>query len=86
MKRTMTLAHKTELRRVQTAAEYIAVKFVKDQGKYITREITKEFKSILRQFVDFRRKTWTLLDKIAEQGKELTKTETCICMTYPVYD
>ena len=40
----------------------------------------------MRQFIDFRRKTWTILDKITEQGKELTKTETCLVMTYPVYD
>lgn len=67
-------------------SEIEALEFVKDAGKQISKTVTREYKILLRQFIAFRDKTWSVIDDLKDYGSRMLLAETLASQAFPVYD
>ena len=48
--------------------------------------MTQECQSLYKQFIDFKEKTWAVLDMRKELGDRMVYAEKLTAQTYPIYD
>ena len=67
-------------------AQTKALEFVKDMSKQITQTFNREYKTILKQFIMFREKTWALIDSLKDHSDRIVVAEKLVAQSFPVYD
>ena len=50
------------------------------------KAVTKEFHGLLKQFLEFRKETWAVIDELKSYGEKMMISETLSTMQFPVYD
>ena len=75
-----------ELKMCKHEAEMEAKKFVEESANNIAKAVSREYRSLLKQFVSFRQTTWTVIDNMQDYGDRMEHAEKLVCQTFPVYD
>ena len=52
----------------------------------IMKAVSREYRDIIRQFMEFRQKTWSVIDELNDYSDRLVISEQVACQTFPVYD
>ena len=86
MKAKLEKAHAIELKKVHSIAMQKAKEWVNKASKQLTRAVTLEFRALVKQFVNFRDKTWKAIDTIKDYGIRMVDAEQLVVQQYPVYD
>ena len=63
-----------------------AKRFVREAANNIQKAVTREYRTLLKQFVQFREKTWHIIDNMEDRKERMKDAEQLVCQTYPVYD
>ena len=71
----MEKAFKTEEKNIKVAATQCAIDFVKTNSECLQKLLSKEHQLLVRQFINFRNKTWTYIDEIKEESKKMMIAE-----------
>ena len=85
-KRKLEKHHKIEIKNVKKVTTQLAIDFVKNSSEDIQKNLTKEHKQLLTQFIDFKRRTWTIIDELTDCRERMTTAELIACQSYPVYE
>ena len=64
----MNKNQKWEISKIQKHAEQNALKFVKESAEAITKSINREYKYIIKQFLNFREETWKILKTLKDHS------------------
>ena len=64
-----------EKKAIKLKAEIQAVEFVKSASQKIMKAVTREYRELLQQYLDFREQTWTVIDGIKDYGDRMVKAE-----------
>ena len=59
---------------------------MEESAKNIAKAVSREYRSLLKQFVKFRETTWTVIDNMQDYGDRMEHAEMLVCQTYPIYD
>ena len=52
----------------------------------IVYTMSKEYQSLVKQFVKFREKTWGIIDVMSDYSDRMLTAETVLAQTYPIYE
>ena len=56
-------------------AEQEAKKFVIEAANKIMKQVSREYRSLLKQFISFREKTWSVIDNMKDYGDRMEYAE-----------
>ena len=56
-------------------AEQEAKKFVIEAANKIMKQVSREYRSLLKQFISFREKTWSVIDNMKDYGDRMECAE-----------
>ena len=48
--------------------------------------MSREHQALIRQFIEFRTKTWEFIESLKESGHKMMLAERAVAQAYPVYD
>ena len=78
--------HKIQIKNAKEIAKMNAVKFVKKASDDVANALTKEFQTVLKQFVDFKNNTWYTIDHIKDCEGRMRNAEMAVGQAYPIYE
>ena len=81
LKAKLQKAHQWELKTVKQKAELESKEFVVKAANDIQRAVTREYRSILKQFIAFREMTWAAIDNIKDYGDRCI-TPVIMCLPF----
>ena len=55
-----------------------------EQTQQLTNEFTREYRQLVKQFLNFREQTWTVIDKLKDYEDRVLLAEQISCQNYPV--
>ena len=56
-------------------AEIESKEYVKESADKIMKEVSREYRFLLRQFMDFRKRTWDVIDCLKDYGDRVHLSE-----------
>ena len=86
VKNNLERAHRWEINMCKQESLNEAKRFVREAANNIQRAVTREYRTLLKQFVQFREKTWHIIDNMEDRGARIQAAEQLVSQTYPVYD
>ena len=86
MRKLEKAAFETKTKEIKILATIESTNFIHKWSIKIMSAVSKEFRTLLSQFIDFRRVTWTVIDNLKDYGERMKKSECVAAMQYPIYD
>lgn len=75
MKHKINSSNETKNREIKVLATIESVAFIKNWSVKIMSAVTKEYHSLLHQFIDFRVRTWGVIDDLKDYGDRMKQAE-----------
>ena len=75
MKHKINSSNETKNREIKVLATIESVAFIKNWSVKIMSAVTKEYHSFLHQFIDFRVRTWGVIDDLKDYGDRMKQAE-----------
>ena len=78
LQRKLVKQHQSEVKQIKFRSGLECIDFVTNAAKPIMKACTLEYRNLLTQFIDFRQKTWNIIDTLTDYSDRMVVAEQTI--------
>ena len=75
-----------EIKQTINSTNELCYDFVREVSKDISSQLSKEHRQILKQFINFKKRTWNVIDHMVDYTGRMIKYEVFQASAYPIYE